>query len=132
AIAAALPGDADSLGRFAQGKFIARNAGAVLAAIASRDDAALQAEVRANAAAPAPDKHAVKALQEQVRQRAAVLGIEPEILATRRELVSVALNDPPPHLRTGWRARELAAVLSGVDALPAELSASSSPAESRT
>ena len=108
AIAAALPGDADTLGRFAQGKFMARNAGAVLAAIASRDEAALQSEVRANAAAPAPDKHAVKALQEQVRHRAAALGIEPEILATRRDLVGVALNDAPPHLRTGWRSRELA------------------------
>ena len=119
AIAAALPSDADALGRFAQGKFMARNAGAVLAAIGSRDDAALQAEVRANAAGPAPDKHAVKALQEQARQRAAVLGIEPEILATRRDLVGVALGNPPPHLRAGWRARELAAVLAGA-APPAE------------
>jgi ribonuclease D len=116
AIAAALPSDADALGRFAQGKFMTRNAGAVLAAITSRDDAALQAEVRANAAAPLPDKHAVKALQEQVRQRAAALGIEPEILATRRDLVGVALGDPPPHLKVGWRSRELGAVLSGGDA----------------
>lgn len=111
AIAAALPSDADALGRFAQGKFMARNAGAVLAAIASRDGAALQSEVRANAAGPAPDKHAVKALQEQARQRAATLGIEPEILATRRDLVGVALGDPPPHLRSGWRAKELAPIL---------------------
>jgi ribonuclease D len=92
----------------------------VLAAIASRDEAALQTEVRANAAAPAPDKHAVKALQEQVRQRASALGIEPEILATRRDLVGVALGDPPPHLRTGWRSRELASVLPVAGNLPAE------------
>jgi ribonuclease D len=120
AIAAALPRDVDELGRFAPGKFMVRNASAVLAAIASRDDTALQAEVRANAAGPAPDKHAVKTLQEQVRQRASALGIEPEILATRRDLAACALGNPPPHLRNGWRARQLAALLSRDGALPAE------------
>jgi hypothetical protein len=48
-----------------------------------------------------------------VRQRAATLGIEPEILATRRDLVAVALGTRPLHLRTGWRARELAQILKG-------------------
>ncbi len=126
AIAAALPGDAEALGRLVQGKFMARSAGAVLAAIASRDDAALQAEVRANAAGPAPDKNAVKALQEQVRQHAATLGIEPEILATRRDLVGIALGSPPPHLRTGWRAKELAPLLDG-SALPEEAATTALP-----
>ena len=109
AIAAALPRDADALAAIADSKFIARSAPAMLAAIASRNDAEVQAEVRANAAQPMPDKALVKSLQERVRQRAAVLGIEPEILATKRDLVGVALNDPPLHLRTGWRAKELAA-----------------------
>ena len=76
-------------------KFIARSAPAILAAIASRDDAELQAEVRANAAQPMPDKLLVKSLQDRVRQHAAALGIEPEILATKRDLVGVALGDPP-------------------------------------
>lgn len=125
AIAAALPRDADELGRLAPGKFMVRNAGAVLAAIASRDDTALQAEVRANAAGPAPDKHAVKTLQEQVRQRASALGIEPAILATRRDLAACALGNPPPHLRNGWRARQLAALLSRDGALPGIASATS-------
>jgi ribonuclease D len=83
----------------------------VLAAVASRNDAEVQAEVRANAAQPLPDKALVKALQERVRQHAAVLGLEPEILATKRDLIGVALNDPPEHLRTGWRAKELAPIL---------------------
>jgi ribonuclease D len=111
AIAAALPSDIESLAQFAPAKFVARNGAAMLAAIAARADAALQAEVRANAAQPPPDKAAVKALQEQVRQRAAALGIEPEILATRRDLIGVASGSPPAHLRSGWRARELQAVL---------------------
>jgi ribonuclease D len=117
AIAAALPRDADALASLADSKFIGRSAPAIVAAIASREDADLQAEVRANAAQPMPDKLLVKSLQERARERAAALGIEPEILATKRDLVSVALNDPPPHLRTGWRAKELASVLERV-ALP--------------
>lgn len=126
AIAAALPRDADALAALAESKFIARSAPAVLAALESRGDAEVQAEVRANAAQVAPDKTLVKTLQERVRQRAAVLGIEPEILATRRDLVGVALGNPPPHLRTGWRSRELAPLLGG-DAVPAATRAEALP-----
>ncbi len=119
AIAAALPADAGALASLADSKFIARSAPAILAAIASRNDADLQAEVRANAAQPMPDKQLVKALQERVREHAAALSIEPEILATKRDLVRVALNDPPVHLRTGWRSKELAPILERT-VLPAE------------
>jgi ribonuclease D len=111
AIAAALPSDAEALGRLVQSKYLVRNADAVLAAVASRTDAALQAEVRANAAKKAPDKSVVKELQERVREHATALGIEPEILATRRDLLAVALGSPPPHLTTGWRSQELAPLL---------------------
>jgi ribonuclease D len=119
AVAAALPRDAAALAAIVDSKFIARSAPAMLAAIESRHDSALQAEVRANAAQPMPDKALVKSLQERVRQHAAVLGIEPEILATKRDLVGVALGDPPAHLRTGWRARELARILE-LRALPTD------------
>jgi ribonuclease D len=108
AIAAALPSDAAALGSLAPSKFMVRSVPSLLAALASRSDPELQAEVRANAAQVAPDKATVKALQEGVRQHAAKLGLEPEILATRRDLVAVALGTPPAHLRTGWRAKELA------------------------
>jgi ribonuclease D len=113
ALSAALPSDADRLLELAPSKFIARSAPAMLAAIASRSDTELQAEVRANAAQAMPDKNLVKSLQERVRQQAVRLGVETEILATKRDLIGVALNNPPDHLRTGWRARELAAVLNG-------------------
>jgi ribonuclease D len=116
AIAAALPRSADALTPFADSKFIARSAPAILAAIESRNDAELQAEVRANAIQATPDKALVKSLQERVREHAATLGIEPEILATKRDLIGVALNDPPLHLRTGWRSRELAPILNGATA----------------
>jgi len=119
AIAAALPRDANALASLAESKFISRSAPAILAAIESRNEAELQAEVRANAMQAIPDKTLVKSLQERVRQHATTLGIEPEILATKRDLIGVALNDPPLHLRTGWRARELAPILER-PTLPAE------------
>ncbi|HEX7237881.1 MAG TPA: HRDC domain-containing protein [Gammaproteobacteria bacterium] len=118
AIAAALPKDADTLASLAESKFIARSAPAILAALESRNDAELQAEVRANAIQAIPDKTLVKSLQERVRQHATALGIEPEILATKRDLIGVALNDPPVHLRTGWRSKELAPILNGAAAPP--------------
>jgi ribonuclease D len=111
AVAAALPGDTDRLLELAQSKYIARSAQALLAAIASRTDPEIEAAVRANAAHALPDKTLVKSLQERVRQEATRLCIEPEILATKRDLIGVALGSPPAHLRAGWRARELAAVL---------------------
>jgi ribonuclease D len=113
-IAAALPNDAAALGALASSKFMVRSAPALLAALAARASAEVQAEVRANASQVPPDKATIKALQERVRQRAAVLGIEPEILATRRDLVALALGQPPDHLRTGWRAKELAPLLEGI------------------
>ena len=118
-IAAALPTDAAALDTLAPSKFMVRSAPALLAALASRAHAEVQAVVRANAAQVAPDKATVKSLQERVRQRAAMLGIEPELLATRRDLAALALGNPPEHLRTGWRAQELAPLLEGI-ALPAQ------------
>ena len=118
-IAAALPSDAAALAALAPSKFMVRSAPALLAALASRANAEVQAVVRANAAQAAPDKATVKSLQERVRQRAAVLGIEPELLATRRDLAALALGNPPEHLRTGWRAKELAPLLEGI-ALPSQ------------
>jgi ribonuclease D len=111
AIAAALPRDAAALASLADSKYIARHAPAILAALESRHDAQLQREVRDNAAQPIPDKAALKSLQERVRQRAATLQIEPEILATKRDLIGVVLGDPPEHLRIGWRAEQLAQLL---------------------
>ncbi len=92
-------------------KFVSRNAAAVLAAVAAHADAQVQAEVRANAAQAAPDKTLIKSLQERVRQHATRLGIEPEILATRRDLVALATGKPPLHLTQGWRSAELKPLL---------------------
>jgi ribonuclease D len=75
----------------------------------------LSSGVRANASQAAPDRNAIKGLQEQVRwDRAAALGIRPEILATRRDLAALAAGNPPMPPRTAGAPPELAAVISGI------------------
>ena len=54
-----------------------------------------------------PDKDAVKALQVFVRRRAEALGIEPEVLASRKDLIAWLAGSPPPHLTAGWRTEAL-------------------------
>ena len=107
ALAANLPSTEAELANFVPAKFAARRGAELLAALAERLDPALQALVRERGNPQAPDKTRLKALQEKVRQRAAALGIEPEILATRRDLAALELGAPPEHLQTGWRARAL-------------------------
>jgi ribonuclease D len=104
ALAAALPAAPEAIAELMPPKFVARNAEDIVAAVARRDDPEVQATVRARAAQEAPDKTKVKALQEDARKRAAGLGLEPEILATKRDLVALAAGNPPAHLRGGWRA----------------------------
>ena len=107
ALAAALPATPDQIAELMPPKFVARNAEEIVAAVARRDAAEVQASVRASAAQLAPDKTKVKALQEDARQRAAALGLEPEVLATKRDLAALAAGNPPAHLRAGWRAAAL-------------------------
>jgi ribonuclease D len=107
ALAAAAPQTPDEVGALMPPKFAARNAAEIVAAVARRDDPEVQTIVRASAAPPPPDKSKVKALHEDARKRAASLGIEPEVLATRRDLAALAAGRPPAHLRAGWRASAL-------------------------
>jgi ribonuclease D len=111
-IAARLPAAPDGFDGLLPARFAARHAEELLAVIAARGDPAIEAVVRRYAQHQIPDKARVKALQERVRQRAAELGIEPEILATRRDLVALAQGSVPAHLESGWRA----GVLDGITA----------------
>lgn len=104
ALAAALPATPDAIDSLMPPRFIARNGADIVAAVARRDEPEVQAIVGAGAAQQVPDKNKVKALQEDARKRAAELGLEPEILATKRDLVALAAGKPPTHLRNGWRA----------------------------
>lgn len=112
ALAGALPQTVDDLAGLVPERLAARHGVALLGALAAREEPEAQAIVRAAAAQAAPDKKRVKSLQEDVRRRAAELGIEPEILATRRDLAALAVGSAPRHLRGGWRAAELERIAS--------------------
>src|SRR5690606_25575116 len=108
AIAAALPATPEHLAELLPPRFAARHGAQILDALAERDDEEAHAVVAAANATRALDRKRLKDLQGAVRTRAATLGIEPEILATRRDLAAVASGNPPRHLQSGWRAAELA------------------------
>ena len=108
ALAAALPSTTEGFRDWLSPKFIARNGADVLAAIQRRDDPEVQAIVRAHLSQPLADRKTVKSLQDDLRRRAVALGIEPEIVATRRDLAALAAGNAPAHLRSGWRAAVLA------------------------
>jgi ribonuclease D len=108
AIAAALPATPDDLAELLPPRFAARHGAQILGALADRDDDEAHIVVEAANATRALDRKQLKEMQETVRTRAATLGIEPEILATRRDLASIAAGSPPRHLQSGWRAAELA------------------------
>jgi ribonuclease D len=107
ALAASLPATREDLGKILSARFASRRGAELLAVLAQRSDPAIEALVHERGTAQIPDKARLKALQESVRQRAAALGIEPEILATRRDLAALELGTPPEHLKHGWRARAL-------------------------
>ncbi|HET7131564.1 MAG TPA: HRDC domain-containing protein [Gammaproteobacteria bacterium] len=107
ALAASLPTTREELGKVLSARFASRRGAELLAVLAQRSDPEIEALVRERGTPQIPDKARLKALQETVRQRAAALGIEPEILATRRDLAALELGTPPEHLKHGWRARAL-------------------------
>jgi ribonuclease D len=60
-----------------------------------------------------PDKKLLRALQEQVRVRAEALGIQGEVLATRKEIADLLLGRPSDRIDGGWRQDELKPILAG-------------------
>lgn len=54
-----------------------------------------------------PDTAQLKSLQNRVRKLAEKLGIEPEVIAAKRDLVATVLDLSPSHLSKGWRAEVL-------------------------
>jgi ribonuclease D len=107
AIAQALPKSLDELRAIVPARFAAKHGAEILAAITRRDAPPLRALVEEHTTRAAPERQRLKELQAFVRRRAAELGIEPEILATRRDLAAFAAGKPPAHLVRGWRAAEL-------------------------
>jgi ribonuclease D len=107
AIAQAIPKSLDDLRAIVPARLAAKHGVEILAAVAGHDAPPLRALVEEHATRQAPERERLKELQDLVRRRAAELGIEPEILATRRDLIALAAGSPPAHLVRGWRAAEL-------------------------
>jgi ribonuclease D len=84
----------------------------ILGALENRDRPEVRALLEGFGANDRPDKQEFKQLQRKVREQAADLGIESEVLATRRDLSGLLTGRPPAHLRTGWRAAVLEPLLS--------------------
>jgi ribonuclease D len=59
-----------------------------------------------------PDREQLLALQARMKTRAAELGIHPELLATKQELVELLSGVEPPRIAASWRAAELRTLLS--------------------
>jgi ribonuclease D len=114
-IAAALPvsqADLDQIQGLPSG-IVARSGRELLAAI--RDAEPIDdAEER-----PAPNKAVIRSLQSEVRARADALGIQPELLATRRDIATTASGRIPESLASGWRRDVLGGILDDVNRDPA-------------
>jgi ribonuclease D len=82
----------------------------IVAALESREDRAHLETLERAGSSERPDKDALKALQAEVKACALDLGIEAEVLASRRDLVAWLRGAAPQHLRSGWRAAALRGV----------------------
>ena len=103
--AAALASVAEMPKRLAQ-----RHGAEIVARLAARDDPDLEQILARAGSGERADRDALKALQAKVKARAAELGIEAEVLASRRDLAALLRGVPPAHLVSGWRAAEISAL----------------------
>jgi len=98
---------------------VARSGAEILAVIGSSDSTERRGVVESMLMDRKPDKEKAAVLQDTVHERARTLGIHPEVLATRRDIVAIAAGAEPATVLSAWRVRELemspaAAALSGV------------------
>jgi len=112
-LAKTAPADAAALGRIPalSPKTRERHGEALLSTLTKADAARFSELANLCAPAPRPDAHELKALQSRVQALALDLGIEPEIIATRRDLAATVRGEPPEHMRSGWRHAMLAGSL---------------------
>jgi ribonuclease D len=103
-IAMALPATESELERVPDlpPKLVSRSGIALVAAIREAP------ELEDRAESPIPDKAILRALQSEVKSRADELGIQPELLATRRDIAMLAIGQLPESVASGWRGPILA------------------------
>ena len=86
---------------------IAKSGPEILVAIASSSEPRFSGLAVERGAPSRLDLTLLKSLQTQVRGCAARLGIEPEVVAAKRDIVGCVLGTPPERLCSGWRAHYL-------------------------
>lgn len=108
-IAASLPASVAELGAIDElpRRLVERSGREILAAVEQADAVELGERVAAALRIQAPNRSELKNLQVRARAVADALGINPEIVATKRDLTAAVCGYPPPALISGWRQRVL-------------------------
>ena len=107
--ASKLPTTHDELASIAEmpPQFIKRFGDEILATTTDHEYADKMTLIKKRINKPRPDKNNLKQLQDHTTRRAHELGIQPEILATRKELTELLVGNCSNRISTGWRSREL-------------------------
>lgn len=115
-IASALPDTPADLARVPDlpPRLVARSGSLLLAAIRDAPPAQEAPEWHP------PDKAVAGSLKAQIKVRAEELGLQPELLATRRDITMTASGRLPETLASGWRRTALAAILEKLSSDPAQ------------
>jgi len=79
----------------------------ILQAIALHNNQELLTMIKARSARNHPGKEAFRHLQSKISMRASEIGINVELLATRREIIEILRGESSKRTRQGWRAKEL-------------------------
>ncbi|MDH3418510.1 MAG: HRDC domain-containing protein [Gammaproteobacteria bacterium] len=110
-IARARPNSVAALAAEDVPKKLAENAGREILAALERSEAAdyLQ-RIEQLSSSEKPDKAKLRDLQARAKARAVELGISPEILATKQDLVDLLLGRETARISETWRAGELARI----------------------
>jgi ribonuclease D len=90
----------------------AKSGKGIVEAVEQSGDSARRRLVAALAAEPRPDKTRTREVRDIVAEHAGKLGIEPEVLATRRDILALAANVDPHVVVPGWRAGQIGPLLS--------------------
>ncbi|HSG66480.1 MAG TPA: HRDC domain-containing protein, partial [Gammaproteobacteria bacterium] len=75
----------------------------ILDALAAGASASMRERVASVAAAEAPDRQRLREMQARVKTLAASLGVTPELVATKQEIVELLVGHDSPRVRATWR-----------------------------
>jgi len=113
AIARALPNSADDLRSIAElpSRLVERASQEILTAVAAGKAPEARARATDLTNEQRHDKDTLRELQAAVKRTAESLGLYPEIIATKQDLIDVSLGRPPARITTTWRADVLRGLL---------------------